>query len=127
MIEGEFAICNLADDLLLLTLDMCDRESAKPRLPKRLHRSLADRIILTASAVQEAVILANETDLSTSRADRAAYQREAMRRLAVLKHQERILHARGYISDKQRDRWQQLTVALYWKIYAWAKADAKRL
>lgn len=65
MIEGEFAICNLADDLLLLTLDMCDRESAKPRLPKRLHRSLADRIILTASAVQEAVILANETDLST--------------------------------------------------------------
>lgn len=127
MIEGEFAICNLADDLLLLTLDMCDRESAKPRLPKRLHRSLADRIILTASAVQEAVILANETDLPTSRAERAAYQREAMRRLAVLKHQARILHARGYISDKQRDRWQQLTVALYWKIYAWAKADAKRL
>lgn len=127
MIEGEFAICNLADDLLLLTLDMCDRESAKPRLPKRLHRSLADRIILTASAVQEAVIIANETDLSTSRADRAAYQREAMRQLTVLKHQARILHARGYISDKQRDRWQQLTVSLYWRIYAWAKADAKRL
>lgn len=127
MIEGEFAICNLADDLLLLTLDMCDRESAKPRLPKRLHRSLADRIILTASAVQEAVILANETDLSTSRAERAAYRREAMRRLAVLKHQARILHARGYISDKQRDRWQQLTVSLYWRIYAWSKADAKRL
>ena len=127
MIEGEFAICNLADDLLLLTLDMCDRKSAKPRLPKRLHRSLADRIILTASAVHEAVILANETDLSTSRADRAAYQREAMRRLVVLKHQARILRARGYISDKQRDRWQQLTVSLYWKIYAWARADAKRL
>ena len=42
----EFSVCTMADDLLLLTLDMCDRESRRPRTPKRLHRSLVDRIIL---------------------------------------------------------------------------------
>ena len=126
MIQGEFVICNMADDLLLLTLDMCDRESSKPRLPKRLHRSLADRIILAACAVQESVILANETDLKTSKVARAEHQQEALRELVVLKHQARILYEKGYISEKQRDRWQELIVSLYWKIYAWAQADAKR-
>ena len=123
MIEREFEICDMADDLLLLTLDMCDREGSRPRLPKRLHRSMADRIILTASAIQEAVILANETQLSPARAE---YQAEAMRRCAVLKHQSRILVARGYISERQRDRWQKLAVGLYWHIHAWRNADAKR-
>lgn len=77
MIDGEFALCNLADDLLLLTLDMCDRDGKNPRTPKRIHRSLADRIVLTASAIEEATILANETPPSQQR---AAYQQEAMRR-----------------------------------------------
>ena len=62
----------MADDLLLLTLDLCDREGKRPRLPKRLHRSLADRITLTAFAIQEAVILANETPLSPARAEHQA-------------------------------------------------------
>lgn len=123
MIERDFELCSMADDLLLLTLDLCDREGKRPRLPKRLHRSLADRIILTASAIQEAVILANETPLSPARAE---HQAEAMRHCTVLKHQSRILVERGYLSEQQRDRWQKLTVDLYWRIYAWRKADAKR-
>ena len=49
-----------------------------------------------------------------------------MRRCVVLRHQARILHEKGYISEKQRDRWQKLTVSLYWKLYAWMKADSKR-
>lgn len=116
----------MADDLLLLTLDMCDRDGKTPRTPKRLHRSLTDRIVLTACAVQEAVILANETELRDHRLERAEYQRAAMKHCAVLKHQARILYERGYISDKQRERWQKLCVSLYWKVYAWAKSDAKR-
>lgn len=122
----EFSVCTMADDLLLLTLDMCDRESRRPRTPKRLHRSLVDRIILTACAIQEETILANETDLNALCSDRAAHQREAMRRCVVLRHQARILHEKDYISEKQRDRWQKLTVGLYWKLYAWMKADGKR-
>lgn len=122
----DFALADMADDLLLLTLDMCDRDGKKPRTPKRLHRSLADRIVLTACAIQEAVILANETELKTGRAQRAEYQAEAMRRCVVLKHQARILRERGYISDKQYERWQKLCVSVYWKIYAWAKSDSKR-
>lgn len=122
----DFALCDMADDLLLLTLDMCDRDSKCPRTPKRLHRSLVDRIVLTASAIQEAVILANETELQADRARRSEYQAEAMRRCVVLKHQARILHERGYISDKQCERWQKLCVSVYWKIYAWAKSDSKR-
>nr|DAF37389.1 MAG TPA: Avd-like protein [Caudoviricetes sp.] len=124
--DKEFSVCTMADDLLLLTLDMCDRESKQPRTPKRLHRSLVDRIILTACAIQEETILANETDLNALRIDRATHQREAMRRCVVLRHQARILHEKGYISEKQRDRWQKLTVGLYWKLYAWVKADGKR-
>lgn len=91
----DFALADMADDLLLLTLDMCDRDGKKPRLPKRLHRSLADRIALTACAIQEAVILANETELKTGRAERAEHQAEAMRRCMVLKHQARRLPERG--------------------------------
>lgn len=67
----DFALCSMADDLLLLTLDMCDRDGKTPRTPKRLHRSLTDRIVLTACAVQEAVILANETELRDHRLERA--------------------------------------------------------
>ena len=125
--EKDFALCNMVDELLLLTLDLCDRDSKRPRTPKRLHRSLADRIVLTACAIQEETILANETELApATRAERAAHQKEAMRRCIVLKHQSRILAERGYISDKQRERWQKLTVSVYWKLYAWAKADTKR-
>ena len=42
MIEGgkDFALCGMADELLLLTLDLCDRDSKRPRTPKRLHRRL---------------------------------------------------------------------------------------
>ena len=129
MIESDkdFALCNMADELLLLTLNLCDREGKRPRTPKRLHRSLVDRIVLTACAIQEETILANETELSSAtRAERAARQKEAMRRCVVLKHQSRMLHECGYISDKQSERWQKLIVALYWKLYAWARADAKR-
>lgn len=123
----DFALCNLVDDLFLLTLDMCDRDSKRPRTPKRLHRSLADRIVLTASAIQEAVILANETELSAAaREERLQLQKSAMRHCTVLKHQARILCERGYISEKQRERWQKLTVSVYWKIYAWQKSDKKR-
>ena len=122
----DFALCSMADDLLLLTLDMCDRDSKKSRTPKRLHRSLADRIVLTACAIQEAVILANETELNADRVSRSKYQADAMRHCVVLKHQARILHERGYISDKQCERWQKLCTSVYWKIYAWAKSDSKR-
>lgn len=123
MIDSEFALCDLADDLLLLTLDMCDRDGKNPRTPKRIHRSLADRIVLTASAIEETTILANETPPSQQR---AAYQQEAMRRCVVLRHQARILADKGYISQKQLERWQKLTTSMYWRLRAWAKADAKR-
>lgn len=125
--EKDFALCEMADELLSLTLDLCDRESKRPRTPKRLHRSLVDRIILTACAIQEETILANETELAPqTRAQRLSRQKEAMRRCVVLRHQARILAEKGYISDKQRERWQKLTVTVYWKLYAWAKADSKR-
>nr|DAE15016.1 MAG TPA: Avd-like protein [Siphoviridae sp. cty3u30] len=129
MIDGEknFALCEMVDELLSLTLELCDRDSKRPRTPKRLHRSLVDRIILTACAIQEETILANETELvPQTRTQRLSRQKEAMRRCVVLRHQARILAEKGYISDKQRERWQKLTVAVYWKLYAWAKADSKR-
>lgn len=125
--DKDFALCALADELLLTTLDMCDRDSKRPRTPKRLHRSLADRVVLAACTIQESVILANETELAPiSRKARLALQKDAMKRCSVLKHQARILHEKGYISDKQRERWQKQIVALYWKIAAWAKSDSKR-
>ena len=125
--DKDFALCNLADELLALTLDMCDRDSKHPRTPKRLHRSLVDRIVFTACAIQEETILANETELApVTRAERLAHQKEAMRRCVVLRHQARILAEKGYISDKQCERWQKLTVSVYWKLYAWVKADGKR-
>lgn len=125
--DKDFALCGMVDELLALTLDMCDRDSKRPRVPKRLHRSLADRIVLTACAIQEETILANETELvPMTRGERLTHQKEAMRRCVVLKHQARILAEKGYISDKQRERWQKLTVSVYWKLHAWAKADAKR-
>lgn len=97
----EFSVYTMADDLLLLTLDMCDRESKRPRAPKRLHRSLVDRIILTASAIQEETILANETDLNALRSDWAAHQRvlRAGCRNVVFemdRHFILLLHRAGY-------------------------------
>ena len=56
----------------------------------------------------------------------SAYQQEAMRWCVVLRHQARILADKGYISQKQLERWQKLTTSMYWRLRAWAKADAKR-
>lgn len=123
----DFALCGMVDDLLNLTLEMCDRYGKRPRTPKRLHRSLVDRIVLTACAIQEETILANETELAVqTRTDRLALQKEAMKHCVVLRHQARILAERGYISEKQCERWQKLIVAVYWKLFAWAKSDKKR-
>lgn len=114
----------MADDLVSLTLELCGRaEDNKPRFPRLFYPSYVTRLINTALDVQELIIEANEIRLGETR--RTA-QQQAAAKCVYLNHLIRIAHERGYISEKQRDRWQKLVTAVKWATVKWMQSDAAR-
>ena len=58
---------------------------------------------------------------------RETAQKTAAAKCVYLNHLIRIAHHRGWISDKQRNRWQALTTKIKFAIVGWIKSDKKRM
>ena len=119
----DFALGNMADDLAVLTLELCGKaEDRTPRFPRLFYPSYVDRIINTALDVQELIFEANEIRRGATRTEA---QQRAAAKCVYLNHLIRIAHERGYISERQRDRWQKLVTAIKWSVVRWIESDAK--
>ena len=120
----EFELANMTDDLMTLSLELCGKDENKtPRFPKLFYPNYVNRVINTALDIQEKVIIANETRIGPAR---TLLQEEAAAKCVYLNHLIRIAKNKGYISEKQRERWQKLTVNIRWAIARWMQSDAKR-
>ena len=116
---------NMADDLLELTLTMCGRDEHKtPRFPALLYNGYVSEIIGAAVTIHKDIIMANEMRLGENR---TAKQQEAAATCVWLNHLIRAAAYKGWISEKQRDRWQSLGSAVKFKTINWMQADKKRM
>lgn len=121
----DFALGNMADDLVGTTLELCGKaDDRTPRFPRLFYPTYVDRIVNTALDVQELIIEANE--IRRGEARRTA-QQQAAAKCVYLNHLIRIAHWRGYISEKQRDRWQKLVTSIKWATVKWMESDAAYL
>lgn len=122
--KKDFAIGNMADDLLEVTLELCGKDETKTlRFPKVFYANYVDAIVKTALAIQESVFEANEIAQGEMR---RGCQKRAAVKCTYLNHLIRVAFDRGYISEKQRDRWQKAATALKWSIVRWIQSDEKR-
>lgn len=121
----DFALGNMADDLLELTLTMCGKDEHKtPRFPVLLYNGYVSEIISAAVTIHKDIIMANEMRLGENR---IAKQQEAAATCVWLNHLIRAATYKGWISEKQRDRWQGLVSAVKFKVINWMQADKKRM
>lgn len=124
MADKDFAIGNMTDDLVDTTLELCGKDENKTlRFPKVLYSSYVKRIVETALDIQELVWEANEIAIGEMR---ATAQKTASAKCVYLNHLIRIAYRRGWISDKQRNRWQALATKIKFAIVSWIKSDKKR-
>lgn len=116
---------NLADDLLELTLTMCGKDESKtPRFPRALYTGYVDQLLLAVVNIHKDVITANEMVVGGEK--RLAAQQEAAVLCVWVNHMIRAASNKGWISEKQRDRWQGLVSALKFKIVKWMESDQRR-
>lgn len=121
----DFALASMADDLLELTLTMCGKDENKtPRFPSLLYDGYVSEILGAAVTIHKDIIMANEMQIGDNR---TAKQQEAAATCVWLNHLIRTAANKGWISEKQRDRWQGLVSAVKFKIINWMRADQKRL
>lgn len=114
-----FRLANMADELLDLTLTLCGKdEEQNPRFPRLFYSNYVDRIIDTVLDIQENIIIANE-DPSLGYSGRLELQTRAKSKCVQLNHLIRVAWNKGWISDKQQVRWQNLTTSIFWKIKHW--------
>lgn len=121
----DFALGNMADDLLELTLTMCGKNEKKtPRFPVLLYNGYVSEILGAAATIHKDIIMANEMRLGENR---IAKQQEAAATCVWLNHLIRASTNKGWISEQQRDRWQSLVSAIKFKTINWMQADKKRM
>lgn len=121
--EKEFLLGNKADELLKLTLEMCGKDESKTlRFPKVYYESYVSQIIGAAAVINRNIIMANEMERGEERTN---LQKEAKRYCVWLNHLIRICADFGWISIKQRDRWQKLATGIKWGLMNWIKSDEK--
>lgn len=124
MVQKAFELGNMCDDLVELTIEICGKDEDKcPRFPKWSYATLVERIMNTALDIQEQIIEANEYRLGETR---AASQKMAAAKCVYLNHLVRLTWQRGYISQKQHDRWSRLITNIKWKTVNWFKSDQAR-
>lgn len=117
----DFALGNLADDLVDLTLELCGKaEDKNPRFPRLFYGNYVDRIINKACDIQEHIFEANDYKIGNTRRQ---LQLKASSECVTLNHLIRIAWQKKWISEKQRDRWQRLTTAIKFSIVRWIESD----
>lgn len=123
-VDENFSIGNLADDMLETTLELCGKDENKTlRFPRVFYDSYVARIINTALDAHENIFSANGTPLGEKRTE---FQQTAARKLRYMNHLIRVAFNRGWISEKQRNRWQELCTRLMWGVVKWSNSDMKR-
>ena len=86
----DFAIGNMVDDLVDVTLELCGKTEEKtPRFPRLFYPSYVKRIVETALDIQELVWEANEIAAGETR---AKAQKTAAAKCVYLNHLIRIAH-----------------------------------
>lgn len=120
--KPEFRTANLADDLLDLTLELTGKDANHtPRFPERFYGSYVQKIVDVALRIHECVIVANE-DRWIGQGERYWLQCRAEAECVHLQHLARTAWRKGWISDKQQERWQNLIEQLRWSIYNWRES-----
>lgn len=119
----EFLLAQMVDDLLEITLEMCGKDEKKTlRFPKLFYDGYVSCIITSAVTIQKNVIMANEIARGETRKN---MQKEAAANCVWMNHLIRVSTNKGWISEKQRDRWQRLVTSVKWSIVNWMKSDEK--
>lgn len=122
----------MCDDLLELTLSLCGKYTDVDengnrvrtlRFPQQFYDSYVKEIVNATLVIHRSIILANELEFSEERVE---LQRQATSHCIWLNHLIRIASKKGYISSKQKKRWQDLVTNIRWKTIAWAKSDSLR-
>lgn len=122
--QPNFIIGQMADDLVNYTITICTKSHDKqPRFPYKLYNTYVDVILGTALDIQKAVYMANA--MRNEDDGRYRLQEECSGNCIYLCHLIRIAFDRGWISDKQRDKWVSLTSGLRFKVLAWMKYRPK--
>lgn len=124
-LDNDFAVANLADDLVIITLKLCGKKTEdNPRFPRATYDEFVNKILRTAMEIQESVVYSNRYEIGTK--ERVDYQNEAMRKCVYYNHLMRVSFDCKWISEKQRDRNVTLCSSVYWKVYNWQSSDRKR-
>lgn len=125
MSSENFAIGNMADDVVSLTLNLCGKDEMKTlRFPKVFYANYVDRIVRTALDIQKLVFEANGIKRGEYRLE---LQQEAASLCVYLNHLIRIAFDHGWISEKQRERWQKAVISMQWAIVRWRESDIKNI
>lgn len=123
--KPDFALGLMCDDLVDLTVKMCGTKQDKcTRFPKYLYPTYVNRILSTALDIQSDVFVANDSKIGEYR---FGLQKDAAAKCTYLNHLIRISVCNGWISEKQRDRWQKLCTDTRFKILNWYRSDTKRV
>lgn len=123
--KPDFLLGLMCDDLVELSVQMCGTKQDKcTRFPKYLYPTYVDRILKTALDIQSNVFIANGCQIGEYR---LGLQKDAVAKCTYLNHLIRISAHNGWISEKQRDRWQSLCTKTGYKILNWYKSDMKRI
>ncbi len=124
-----FDLALTADELYDYTLEICgkqeDDEGNKTyRFPMYTYPNYVSRILDTAGDIHQDIIVANE---SFDFEERIRLENDAIGKCVYLNHLTRLAGNRGWISEKQLNRWRKLTNAVYWLSHNWRKSDRARL
>ena len=123
MSDKNFILGNMCDELVDMSLDMCGKSTDNnPRFPRWSYDTYVERIMRMALDIQELIITCNEYRKGDNR---KIAQIKAMGKCTYLNHLIRIAWNRGYISQKQHDRWSKLTTSIKWKIKRWCDSENK--
>lgn len=115
-LQPNFQIGQMVDDLVEITIDLCVKKHDKEyRFPYKIYNTYVDRIMNTILDIQQDIFIAN--GLRSEK--REQLRQDAYTKCIYVLHLMRISNNKGWISDKQYERWTKLTVNLKYKIKNW--------
>ena len=123
--KREFGLITKVGKMLEITLELCNKDEDKtPRYPERLYNGYVSKMIEISVSIQGNIIVANEMERG---AERTEMQKEASRNCLWLNHLIRIAYKKNWISEKQRDRWQEAVTNVKTTTDHWIKSDLEKI
>lgn len=120
-LNSDFVLGNYATDLVSYTLDICkqarDGNKENPRFPIVFYDSYVEELIKSALSLHKYICHANSVRYDPAR--RQPRQEAAAGESVHLEHLILIAYQKGWISEKQHDRWQKMICDLHYGIIRW--------